>query len=207
MSMKKIIVVLSLILSIQGCSVHQNEAVVAHNNQENPYLRYIGGELISTHGLNILFKIPEEYSTKPIISYEATFNNHPFYISFAPLVAKNRLIGVHAEAVTDNSGYLNYSHLDEYIIDNIVFYRKDRCVHLDENTVNSMDDLRYMQKVGFDFESPVYLAQFFKHSDDGNKEYVLTVARHVDDCDKIDGLKEALSAEIERIIDIQLQSS
>lgn len=54
-----------------------------------------------------------------------------------------------------------------------------------------------------DLKSPIYSAQMFKHSDDGNREIVLTIAKNIVNCESLDGLKEELTEEIRNIIDIR----
>lgn len=205
--MKNISATFIVIFVIQGCSFFGSESPARKVNKEETYLRYYEDQLISMHGLNFGLKIPESYTAKPIINYDTNFNNHPFYVSFAPLISSDRFLSVHAEAVTDNSGYLNYSHLDEFKIDDILFYRKDQCVRLSTETVNSMNDLRYVKDLGFGFDSPVYLAQFFKHSFDGNKEYVLTFAQRVANCEGINELKKRVTEQIGSLIHINEQDT
>lgn len=195
--------VVLVILMIQGCVTSSTTELVESEESEKTYLKYSQAQLTSSHGLDFVLKVPRNFSVKPIINYEANFNNHPFYVSFAALMSRDTLLAVHAETVEDESGYLNYGHLERFDIDNIVFYRKDQCVSLDEETISSMNDLSYVKKEGFDFGRPTYLAQFFKHADDGNKEIVLTIARHVADCSDTKGKRMEFTKSVERLIDIR----
>ncbi|WP_028886728.1 hypothetical protein [Teredinibacter turnerae] len=202
---KKEVFAAILFLALQGCSSFETENITGNREQEKTYLKYLNREVISTHGLDVTLRIPEKFSPKPIINYEATFNDHPFYVSLATLMSLDTLLTVHAESVEDGSGYLNYSHLERFDIDDIEFYRKDQCLKLDYKTINAMQDLRYVAKMGFDFGLPTYLAQLFKHSDDGNKEIVLTLAKHVDDCSMIDGRFDEFTHEINRLLEINFR--
>jgi hypothetical protein len=146
------------------------------------YLQLEGEVLKSTHQIKLSLKIPDGFSRTEDFNYRPIFNNQPFNVSTAAVYDENRIIMVHAEALPDSSGYIDYSYLDTINILGIDFYTKESCVVMSEELLSNAKDLQFFQSEGFDFYPAIYLNQFFLDTEDGNAEYVLSYGERVSDC-------------------------
>ncbi len=146
------------------------------------YLQLEAEVLKSTHQIDLSLKIPEGFSRTEDFNYRPIFNNHPFNVSTAAVYDNNRIIMVHAEALADSSGYLDYSYMNTINLHAIDFYTKETCLVITEELLSNAKDLQFFQSEGFDFYPAIYLKQFFLNTEDGNAEYVLSYGERVNDC-------------------------
>ena len=147
------------------------------------YLKLSDNKIISTHELKFAISKPAGFKLLGPTNYSAEFNNHPFNITFAAFTKHNKVLAIHAERVSDNSGYLDYSYMEPATLDGIGFYQRVNCAELSAENVSEAQDLAYLAKQGFNFNPAIYLIQFFINSDDGNAEYVITYGEQVTSCD------------------------
>ncbi|WP_271766214.1 hypothetical protein [Aquimarina algiphila] len=146
------------------------------------YLQFRDSEIISTHAIKYALQIPSGFSKIPPLNHKPTFNNHPFNVSVAALMKEKHLIIVHAEKVTDNSNFLDYSYMEPVKLNGLNFFMKENCLVLNKKIFKEAADIRYIKKNGFDFGVAIYLKQFFVNSPDKNYEYVLSYGERVCDC-------------------------
>lgn len=198
--MKYIFIIATLLLTqfLTGCTTKR-----AAPGDSFSYLTYDNDVLQSTHDIRFSLKIPEGYRPIAPLNHKATFNEHPFNVSVVGFIGNNRVIAVHAERVTDDYGFLDYSYLEPVRLSGIDFYMKAQCLELPEGVVEDTADLRYFKENGFNFYPNVYLKQFFYNSLDGNSEYILSYGARVADCAEntiTDSFKSDIDKEIEGTI-------
>ncbi len=197
-----VIVVLCSAFVFSGCaSVRRLDSTATSNAFD--YLAYKDDALQSTHALKFSLEIPRGFQKIEPLHHQAVFNEHPFNVSVAGLIGEKTILAVHAEQVTDDSVFLDYSYMEAATLDGIDFYMKAQCLELPDSTINGAADLRYFKENGFDFHPAVYLKQYFRNAADGNSEYVLSYGRQVSDCtDKTitDIFKHAFNEELEQTV-------
>ena len=111
---------LLLSLFLMSCSsIH-----IKKKPHEFRYLEFKNDTLKSTHAIQLSLKIPSGYRKIVPLNHKAIFNNHPFNVSIAALKRNENIIIVHAEKVTDSSGFLDYSYLKPVILSGINFFMK-----------------------------------------------------------------------------------
>ena len=149
---------------------------------EFQYLQFQGQQLQSVHSIKHNLPVPKGFRKTQIFNHKPTYNGHPFNVTTAGLHDADRIIMVHAEIVTDNSGFLDYSYMDSTRLDGLTFYSKETCLIITDEILSEAKDLKFFQGQGFNFLPAIYMKQFFKNSEDGNQEYVLSYAERVTDC-------------------------
>jgi len=149
---------------------------------EFSYLAFKDSAIVSTHAIKYSLKIPPGFSKIKPLNHKPTFNNHPFNVSVAALMREKYLIMVHAEKVTDDSGFLDYSYLESVKLNGLNFFMKEKCLELNDKIFEEAVDVRYIKENGFDFGAAIYLRQFFVNTSDGTYEYVLSYGERVCDC-------------------------
>ncbi len=68
----------------------------------------------------------------------------------AAFLGDSSFIMVHAETVTDNSGFLDYSYLDSTSLNGISFYKRVRCAEIWDEFIEEEHDIRFLNENGFD---------------------------------------------------------
>jgi hypothetical protein len=167
--------------------------------EEFNYLQIENDTLKSIHGLKYYLQKPEGFKLIKPINYQAVYNNHPFNVSVAAFINDNNIIAVHAEQVTDSSGFLDYSYLEPFSLNRNHFYMKSQCLEINREEIENAHDLRYFKENEFDFFPAIYLKQFFVNSPDGNSEYVITFGEKVSNCSQktiSDSLKKSIDNKI-----------
>lgn len=177
--------------------------IESENNPEFKYLEFEDDVLKSTHDIKFSLKIPDGFSKINPLNHKATFNDHPFNVSVAALISEKTIIMVHAEKVTDSSGFLDYSYLKPASLSGFDFHIRESCFEINEELLDDAVDVLYFQENGFNFYPAMYLKQYFLNTSDGNSEYVLSYGKRVCDCsDKTisDTFKNDFIRELERTI-------
>ena len=155
-----------------------------NKNQTFNYLEFKDGKIVSTHAIQMVLDIPAGFRQIQPHSYKPVFNGHPFNVTFAAVVNKNTIIMVHAEKVTDDSGFLDYIYMAPVELDGFKFFKKEHCLKLTEEIYNKAVDIKFISDNGFDFGEAIYLKQFFINSPDGNYEYVISYGERVCNCNE-----------------------
>lgn len=182
-------------------------ANVSARSEGFDYLSKNGKTLESKNAVNLKLQVTEDFQALDEIHYEANFHNHPFKISMASFIHNTRIIAMHAEQVTDNSGFLDYSYLESTTFQGIDFFLLARCATLSDADVTEATDLSHYKANGFDFAPNIYLYQLFKTSPDGNNEVVITYGEKVPNCTKkheSTEFKAAVKTRLEQTITLEL---
>jgi len=167
-----------------ACAVISIVAVQALSYQNTfSYLKFEDESIRSVHGIEIELKIPHGFKKTSILNHQPKFHEHPFNVSTAAIYTDDIIIMMHAESVTDHSGFLNYSYLDSIQLAGIGFTTQERCVVISDELLKEARDLGFFQGEGFDFYPAIYMKQFFKTTQDGNYEVVLTYGERVCNCE------------------------
>lgn len=179
--------VLFVSVLLSSCQAQKKDTVGTglQVHTKNPAFRYIriGKEDIrSVNALKFSLEIPPGFKVIKPLNHQPVFNGHPFNVSTAALVKGNTIIMMHAEKVTDHSGFLNYSYMKPDSLSGFKFYSQERCVKVTDQILKSATDLNYYQNHGFDFRPAFYMKQYFVNTDDGNQEWVLSFAQRIPNC-------------------------
>lgn len=166
-------------IAINYCLTQQNSITKPTDFQ---YIKFEEKVLVSTHNLKISLIIPDDFNKSNLLNYQPVFHEHPFNVSAAAVYNSERIIMVHAEAVTDSSVFLNYSYLDDTQLNGLAFYTKETCVEITDELMAQAVDIKFFQDEGFDFNPAIYLKQFFQTTPDNIYEYVLNYGERVCDC-------------------------
>lgn len=146
------------------------------------YLEFQEDRLLSTHDIQFELNIPEGFDRIDPLHHQAVFNEHPFNVSVAAIMKGDKLIIVHAEKVTDDSGFLDYSYMKPVTLHGHDFHMKENCLMINAQVLEGAKDVKYIHDNGFDFGKAIYLRQFFTNTADGNSEYVLSFGLRVKGC-------------------------
>jgi hypothetical protein len=175
--------ILSLIIILIACvSDRETQAQEKLSTNKFQYLQFEESSLNSVHAIRLALDIPDGFKRTGFLNHNPVFHEHPFNVSAAAVYDSMTIIMVHAEALGDSSGYLNYSYMETATLNDIAFYTKDNCVEITEALLSDARDLQFFQNEGFDFYPAIYLKQYFKTADDGNAEFVLSYGERVCDC-------------------------
>lgn len=155
---------------------------ISNDSVNFSYVFFNNGYIVSSHAIKYSLKVPYNYIKIEPYNYKPFFNKHPFNVSLAAAYNNKNLIVVHAEKVTDGSGFLDYSYLMPVKLDSLDFYMKESCLELNEETLEQAIDIKYIKANGFDFGDAIFLKQFFVNTPDGTYEFVLTFGEKVCDC-------------------------
>lgn len=171
------------------------------------YLEFTGKHTIqATHDLPLAVHVPDGFKQLAPMNHQPEFNGHPFNISTAAFTNGQAIVMVHAERLTDSSGYLDYSYMTPAQLSGLDFYVTERCVEITDALMDEATDLNYFQQQGFDFYPSVYLKQYFVNSPDGNAEFVITYGERIRDCTENtlnDAFKAAFYKRLEETITVQ----
>jgi len=181
------------------CSSSIAQNIESDKNPEFEYLEFEDDVLKSTHDIKFSLKIPSGFSKIKPLNHKPTFNDHPFNVSTAALISEKTIIMVHAEKVTDSSGFLDYSYLKPASLGGFDFHMKESCTEITDEVLDEAVDVRYFQENGFNFRPAMYLKQYFLNT----SEYVLSYGKRVRDCsDKTisNTFKDDFNRELERTI-------
>src|SRR5256885_3029746 len=96
------------------------------------YLKVKGNTVQSTHQIKDVFKIDKSFTRLGEYHHQPTYGDRKFNVSVAAYARGERLIMIHAEAHTDNSGGLDYSNLKPDPVDGINFTSREQCAVLAE---------------------------------------------------------------------------
>lgn len=173
----------SLIIILMACvSGRETQAQEKLSTNKFQYLKFEESSLNSVHAIRLTLDIPHGFKRTGFLNHSPVFHEHPFNVSTAAVYDTITIIMAHAEALGDSSGYLNYSYMDAATLYDIAFYTKDNCIEITEALLSDARDLQFFQNEGFDFYPAVFLKQYFKTTDDGNAEFVLSYGERVCDC-------------------------
>lgn len=183
METMKIKIVLVLMISICMVTTGKAQDTIKNSEMDFQYLTVDSGVVRSIHKIKHSLHIPRGFNTTQILRHKPIFNEHPFNVSAIGVHNRDIIIMVHAEAITDSSGYLNYSYMDSTQLDGIKFYASDEnCITITDDLLSNAIDLQFFQERGVNFFPAIYMKQYFQNSEDGNYEYVLSYAKRVADC-------------------------
>lgn len=198
--------IIILIARVSGREAQAQEKVSTSKFQ---YLQFEGSSLNSVHAIRLTLDIPDGFKRTGFLNHSPVFHEHPFNVTAAAVYDSITIIMVHAEALGDSSGYLNYGYLEATRLNGIEFYSKDNCVEITEALLSDAKDLQFFQNEGFDFYPAVYLKQYFKTTDDGNAEFVLSYGERVCDCSETtinEAFKEQLISRLANAVNITEQN-
>lgn len=175
--------ILTLIIILIACvSKIETQAQEKPSASDFQYLQFQESSLKSVHAIRLILDIPDGFKRTGFLNHSPVFHEHPFNVSTAAVYDSMTIIMVHAEALADSSGYLNYSYMEAATLNGIEFYSKDNCVEITAALLSNAKDLQFFQNEGFNFYPVIYLKQYFKTTDDGNAEFVLSYGERVCDC-------------------------
>lgn len=147
------------------------------------YLRVKGQGVESTHQIKHRLKIDKSFKLLGEYHHQPTYGEKQFNVSVAAYSQGERLVMVHAEAHTDNSGGLDYSNLKPDPINGINFTSREQCAVMAEiPDPDSIPDLRFLRSKGFNPAPAMFLKQYLIASPDGSAEYVLSYGSRVASC-------------------------
>ena len=163
--------VMSSILIVEASDAPNFDFLKVANNSVDIY-----------HGIKSRLKITDEFKFIGEHHYRAVFHEHPFDVNVAAFVNENALLAVHAESVTDDSGYLDYGYLDQVTFYGTPARYSQKCLQLTAEQVDQAHDLSFFKSHGFDFSPHIRLEQLFMISADRNNEIVITYATKHNSC-------------------------
>lgn len=175
----------------------------AEDNEPFSYISVAVDTVRSTHALPYRLSVPAGFDLYGPHHYQAVFNEHPFNVSMVAMVKGSTAIVLHAEMVADSSGFLDYSYLEPANLSGIAFFKKEQCAEISATEVATAPDLNYMKEQGFDFAPATYLVQYFKNSEDGNSEIVLTYGQKLDSCTEslvTEAFKQSVASDVKALL-------
>jgi hypothetical protein len=147
------------------------------------YLNVNGHTVQSTHRIKYVFKIDKSFKRLGEYHHQPTYGDKMFNVSVAAYAKGERLIMIHAEAHTDNSGGLDYSDLKPDPFDGINFTSREQCAVLAEIPAPySIPDLRFLRDSGFSPAPAMFLKQYLIASPEGSAEVVISYGQRVASC-------------------------
>ena len=147
------------------------------------YLKVNGNTVRSVHQIKYSLRVDKSFKFLGEYHHQPTYGGKQFNVSVAAYARGDRLVMVHAEAHTDNSGGLDYSNLKPDPVGGIKFTSREQCAVLAEiPDPESIPDLRFLREVGFAPAPAIFLKQYLIASPDGSAEYVLSYGNRVASC-------------------------
>jgi hypothetical protein len=169
-----------LCLLLGGCATVPDRPAAAPTNFR--HLEVVGNGIATLHSIALVVSSDGSLRTTPATHRRATFDEHPFEVSLAALVASDAAVMVHAEHVADSSGASNYDSLPLAGWPDSRFRLRSQCVSIDRETAAAEHDLAYLGRNGFDPAGNLALDQYFATSADHNQEVVISIVARVADC-------------------------
>lgn len=167
------------------------------------YLRVSGNGVRSTHRIRYSAKIDGSFKRLGEYHHQPTYDGKMFNVSAVAFARGDRLVMIHAEAHTDNSGGLDYSGLKPDPLGGINFTSREQCAALaDIPDPYSIPDLRFLRDGGFTPAPAMFLKQFLIASPDGTSEFVLSYGSRVASCGD-----DVITSEFKAGIDRELRSA
>jgi hypothetical protein len=167
------------------------------------YLNVDGNTVETTHPAKYRFKLSKALKPLGEFHHQPVYEGVRFNVSLAAFAREDRLLMVHAEMHTDQSGGLDYSKLPPAEVRGVRFNMREQCVTLaDVRDPYGNPELRFVRDRGFVVLPPLYLRQFYATSPDGTAEVVLTYATRVESCGG-----DALTAEFKAGVEKELRSA
>ena len=178
---RKVLVLIGLFIQLTLVIAMAQETQLAKGDSKLIYKK--GNTIFSTHELRFALKVPEGYRSSDILHYYPDYHGHPFEVSAISVFNDRSILMLHAERVSDQSGFLEYSYLEKDTLSGLEFYMQDRCFEVTEELLHRAVDLQFFSEAGYIYGPALYIRQYFITSDDGNAEVVLGYAENACDCD------------------------
>lgn len=147
------------------------------------FLDVTGNSVQTYHSIKSTLGISDTFRYLGEEHYTANYHGHPFEVNVAAFLSEKALFSIHAEKVSDNSGYLDYSYMEQVFFEDRPFRYSRKCLQLTQEQVDNAPDLHFFKQHGFDFSPHIRLEQFFIVSEDKNSEIVFTYATKHNSCD------------------------
>jgi hypothetical protein len=171
------------------------------------YLKVKDNVVESVHKLHLVAKIDKTFKFLGEYHHQPTYGEKLFNVSVAAYEKGDKLLMIHAEAHSDNSGGLDYSKLKPDPLGGINFTSREQCGVIAEiPDAYDIPDFRFLRDKGFTPAPALFLKQFLIASTDGSAEYVISYGQRVASCgDEIitPAFKEGIEREVRRVVKIK----